>query len=125
MNPLNKIFLGMGAAIALAVSIAIVWLMLANAHLKTQLAQAQAGEIVCHMANDEFTTSVATQNKAIDALRADAAAREAKAALDMKAADKTAQGFLNSAASLSRRKPMADACKTADDIANAYLGALK
>jgi hypothetical protein len=121
MTPLNKVFLGIGAALVAIVAITIVWLSLANAHLKTQLAQAQANATACHIANDEFAARALRQNAAVQALRDDAAAREKQAQSLSAEAEKTARRFALAADKLKKATPQGDACRAADALFNQYV----
>jgi hypothetical protein len=121
MTPVNKIFLGIGAALVLIGTLTIIWLSLANAHLKTKLAQAQSDATACHMANDEFAAHVLRQNAAVQALRDDAAAHEKHAQLLSAEAKKTAQRYALAADKLRKAAPSGDACRAADALFNQYL----
>ncbi len=125
MNPVNKILLGIGAVVALVIAGVIIWLTLANAHLKTQLAQSQGEATACHMANAEFAAKAAEQNRAVAALAAESAAREKNAKDAAQTAQKTAQGFLADANRLSAKQSSGDDCKAADGLFNGYLGGVK
>jgi hypothetical protein len=121
MTPVNKIFLGIGAALVLIGTLTIIWLSLANAHLKTKLAQAQSYATACHMANDEFAAHVLRQNAAVQALRDDAAAHEKHAQFLSAEAEKTAQRYALAADKLRKAAPSDDACRAADALFNQYL----
>lgn len=121
MTPINKILFGIGAAIVLIIAVTIIWLSLANAHLKTQLAQAQANGTACHLANDEFSATVAKQNKAVERLRSNGVALEKQAKASALAARKTADAYLASADKLRKLKPRGDACKAVENLFDRYL----
>ena len=122
MNLLNKILLGAGFFAAAAIVGAFVWLSLANAHLKIQLAEAVANGTACQFANNDFVARVAEQNRAVVVLQAKSAAREKSAQEEMHAAQKTAQGYLVAAEKIRKMKVRGDKCRAAEDIVNAYIG---
>ena len=126
MNPLNKILLGVGAAFALVIIVAFVWLSLANAHLKTQLAQMQANDTACHMANDDFAVKQALQNKAVRRLQAASIARERRAQAAAYQAQKTLRAAYLAAEQLRVRKlPQGDDCKIAAGLLDQFIAAQK
>jgi hypothetical protein len=125
MSLIDKIILGIGAALALAVMICVLWLIVANAHLKTQLAQAQANDTACHLANDEFTAQIARQNQAVEKLRIASEAREKRAQEAALDAQKTARGYLAAAAKLAKAGAGGDACRSANKLLDSYLGATR
>ncbi|MGB9154220.1 MAG: hypothetical protein WCD70_14160 [Alphaproteobacteria bacterium] len=125
MNPANKILLGLGAVIALILAVIFIWLSIANAHLKTQLAQAQANNTACHLANDEFVTQVARQNKAVETLKTAGVAREKHVQEAAYETQKTVRVYFLAAEKLRRTKMRGDACHAAENIFNAYLGNAK
>jgi sensor histidine kinase regulating citrate/malate metabolism len=123
MNPFNKIFLGMGALIALAVAVVFIWLSLANAHLKVDLAQEQENDTACRLANDQFVTQVAQQNKAVERLKTESIAREKHAQALAEQAQKNARASFLVAEKLRKTKEHGDACRSSETIFNQYLGA--
>jgi hypothetical protein len=122
MSPVNKILLGAVAAVALAIVVAFVWLSLANAHLKTQLAEERTRGTACLMANDAFTARIAEQNKAVELMKTASAAREKKAHEAANEAQEKARLFFVAADKLRKMKMDGGGCKAADAILNAYLG---
>jgi hypothetical protein len=121
MNLVNKILLGVGAALALVIVITFIWLSLANAHLKAQLAETQANSTACHLANGEFIAKVAQQNKAVEQLRIAGAAQTKRAQEAVIFAQKIARIYLRAAEKLRKAKPHGDACQATDTIINTYL----
>ncbi|MDR3425306.1 MAG: hypothetical protein P4M13_09610 [Alphaproteobacteria bacterium] len=122
MNPVNKILLGVGAVVALALTVVFVWLSLTNAHLKTALAEANASGTACHLANDDFVAKIAQQNKAVEQLKAESALREKRAEAAAEAAQEVARTYFVAADTLRKAKPRGDRCKAADAVLNAYIG---
>lgn len=120
MNPLNKILLGLGAGVALIIAAVIVWLSLANAHLQAALAEAHANNTACQMANDEFRLKAQQQNKAIEALKAEADERTARAAKAVREAQKTAAFYQADAARLARQKASGEDCQAAAALFDRY-----
>ncbi len=125
MNPINKIALAAGSAVAFSVGIALCWLALANAHLKTELAEAQSLNVACRMANEEFAARVARQNNAIQNMRDEDERRKEKADAEIQKAHKAAQAFYGAAEKLRKAKVDGDPCKAADAMLNAYIRKLK
>ena len=121
MNPLNKILLGCGAAIALIIAIIIVWLSLANAHLKTQLAISESKNNVCAMANDDFRAAVERQNQALQQLSYDKEAQAARAAAAEQQAQNSIRIYQQDVARLKRRTSSGDDCKSASDLLDYYI----
>lgn len=121
MNPIHKIALAAGSAVALSVGIALVWLTLANAHLKTELAKAQALNVACRMANEEFASRIARQNKAIQYMRDEGERRKEKADAEIQKAHKAAQAFYGAAEKLRKAKVGGDPCQAADAMLSAYI----
>jgi len=121
MNPVNKILLGVGAALAALIAVAFMWLSLANAHLKTALAQAQANGTACHLANDAFTATVARQNKAVEQMKDENAVREKRAQAAAYEAQKAVRAYSLAAEKLRKIKPRGDACRSTEAIMNLYL----
>ncbi|MDE1901536.1 MAG: hypothetical protein KGI37_07830 [Alphaproteobacteria bacterium] len=122
MNPITKIAVGIGAVLAIIIVGVFIWLFVANANLKAQLAQSQSDATACHMANQDFADKAAVQNKAIAALQAAADARARRAAAADKAAQKQAQGLMKRAAHIAAAKSGPDACAAANNLMNAYIG---
>ena len=120
MNPVNKILLGIGAAVVFVIVVAFICLSLANAHLKTQLAEALANGTACHLVNDDFAVRAAEQNRAVAALQTESAAREKKAKAAVSAAQKAADGYLRAAEKIRATKKTGDACVAAMRALNDY-----
>ena len=125
MNPVNKILLGIGAAAGLIIAVVIVWLSLANAHLKTELAQTEANNTACHLANDEFVTQVAIQNKAVDLLKTQSLAREKRAQAAARQTEKEAHSYFLLAAEMAKNKKQGDACHAAQALFDRYWASAK
>jgi hypothetical protein len=125
MNPINKILSGVGAAIILIIAVTFIWLSLANAHLKTMLAEAQANGTACHIANDDFAAKIAQQNKAVEQLKADSAVREKRAIAAADAVQKRARKYFIAADRLRKARPKGNDCQAADAVLNAYIGGNK
>ena len=121
MNPINKALLGAGAAVVFAIFVAFSWLLLANAHLKTKVAEAEAYGAACHFANDAFSVKVAQQNKAVKQLQANSLAHEKQAQAAAQAAQKTARVYFAAADEWREAKPHGNACATAETFFNIYL----
>ena len=122
MNPLNKILLGIGAAIALIIAIVIIWLCFINAHLRVQLAEAQANDTACQITNDDFRRKAEQQDQAIASLKTISAAAAHRADEAVKAAEKKAAAFQADADRLKRQKSSGDDCKAAADLLDHYVG---
>ena len=122
MNPLNKILLGAGVAVVVTIIATFVWLSLANAHLRAQLAEAVANGTACHFANNDFAARITEQNRAVATLQSESSAREKSAQVAMRAAEKTAQGYLLAAVKIRKTTVRGDNCRAAEDIVNAYIG---
>jgi hypothetical protein len=122
MNPVNKILFGLGAAVVLIITVAFVWLSLANAYLKTELAESQANDTACHLANDEFAAKAAAQNRAVAQLRDESLAHEKRAQEAVREAQKSAQVFLKAADKLRKTNMHGDACKTSEALLDDYIG---
>lgn len=125
MNPLTKILPGLGAAVALVIVVVIIWLMLANAHLRAALAEAQAHDTACHLANDEFAQKTAAQNQAVEELHKESAANEVRARVALAAAQKSVAAFRKNAALLSQQKASGDDCKAASDLLDHYIAGVR
>jgi len=125
MNPLTKILIGAGAVLAAGVMIIIAWLAITNMHVRTELAEAQANDTACILANDAFEQKTAAQNKAITALQIESAARARRADLAEKAAAQTVAAYQADAAKLAQQKPGNDACKAADALLSHYIAGRK
>ncbi len=123
MNPLNKILLGIGAFVALVIIVAFVWLSLANAHLKTQLAQSQSLGTACIIANRDFASKTTQQNKAVVALQKAGLAREKKAQRAAFEAQRTVRAYTLAADKLRKLKITGDQCVAAQNLFQDYLGA--
>ncbi len=121
MSLINKIFIGIGAALMLIVAIAILWLWLVDAHLRVQLATAQADSAACHLANDTFADEVAKQNKEVEAIRKNAEAHRARARLESLQAQVAARHWLEAAAKISNQKIAGDQCRVAGKLIDEYL----
>ncbi len=120
MTPIHKIllYLGMGAAAVLVFS--IFWLVLSNARLKAQLAEAHAHNTACRMANDQFSEKLAHQNRAVEQIKAESVRREEKAKSEIGKAQEAARAHQAAAEKLRNTKPGKDACKAAEALFNAY-----
>ncbi len=121
MNPIHKVMLGAGGAAILALSLALIGLLLSTARLKTKLAEAQTYSVACRMANDDFSVKAARQNKAIEEIKAETIKHRENAQTEAKKAHETAQVFYAAADKLRRTKVKGDVCKAADELLNAYL----
>ena len=121
MNPINKIMYGIGAAIVLILVIVFVWLTLTNAHLRTQLAEAQANGAACHLVNDDFALKQAQQNRAIETMRQEAQAHVKQVQAAALEAQKQAHLYLRAAEKLRRKPSAGDACKDADALLSTYV----
>ena len=119
MTPIHKI-IGM-AVLLFGVVVGVAGLLLANAHLKTQLAEAQRDYAACHIANDQFATDVSRQNKLIAQWKNENNAREKAAILAQATAQKQTQVFQLRIKKLSATKISGDDCQSANQIINAYL----
>lgn len=118
MNPVNKILLGLGAAVALIIGAVFVWLFLANAHLQAKLAQAEAGSTACYLANQEFAVQVARQNEAVEVLKAERLKRAQAASYE---AQKTMRAHFLAAEELRKVKSRGGTCEAAENILNNYV----
>lgn len=116
MNPLNKILWGVGAGIVLFITIIIIWLSLAKAHLEVQLAHAEASNTSCQLANDEFRQTTEQQNHAIELLRHPKVAQPV-------ATKKT--GHDDYREWLQRQKPSGDACQAASALIDQAVARMK
>jgi hypothetical protein len=125
MSLINKLFLGIGAAIVLIVAIVVVWLCLANAHLEAKLAEATANKIACQLANDDFRQKTEQQNQAIAALQKQGADQQAAAAIASREAEKRAAVFQNDAARLAQQKNSGDDCMAAAALLDQYVAGLR
>lgn len=125
MNPLDKILLGIGAALALAVTVGIVTLVLINAHLRVELAEAQANDSACKVANDDFRQKTEQQDQAIADLRTAGEAHARQAEASLQAAEKTAATYQSDAARLAKQTASGDDCKAAARLFDAYVGGAK
>lgn len=125
MNPLDKIFIGIGAGILLIVTVVIIWLSIANAHLRAELADANANGTACHIVNDEFQQKADQQNQAITILQNDSALRARRAAEAEQAAAKTAALYQKDVARLTRKKSSGDQCAATADLLKRYIAGLK
>jgi len=125
MNPLNKILLGIGGAITLIIAIVIIWLCFANAHLRVQLAEAQANDTACQITNDDFRRKAEQQNQAIALLKTAGTAEARRAEEAVKAAEKKAAAFQADADRLKRQKSSGNDCKAAADLVDRYRARLK
>jgi hypothetical protein len=118
MDIINKVLLGAGTAAVFA----LFWLSLANAHLKTQLAEARTDVFAYRMANDDFAATLERQNKAVAQLKADSARREKRAQEAADAAQEKARLFFIAADKLRKTMVHGDACTAANSLLDAYLG---
>ncbi len=118
----NNILIGLGAAVALIIAVVIMWLSIANAHLKAELATAESNNSTCHIVNDNFKTEVEKQNAAVKALQTEAAARALQSAEAEKAAAATAAHYTRAAAALMKRKAAGDECHAAKGLIDGYVG---
>jgi hypothetical protein len=121
MNPLSKILWGVGLAVAFVVLVAFVYLVVVNAHLKTQLAQAQANDTACRLANDDFVAEVARQNEIVGALRSETLAREKQAQTAEAQAHKQAHIYWKAAAKVLSHKAGQNICASSENMMNDYL----
>lgn len=121
MSLLDKIMFGTGAAILLFIAIFIMWLLIANAHLRAKLAEANANGTACHLVNDEFRQKLEQQNQAVLALRNESAARAKKALEAEQKALGTATQLQKHAAHLAQQKSSGDDCKEAAKLLDGYI----
>ncbi|MDR3450728.1 MAG: hypothetical protein P4M15_13465 [Alphaproteobacteria bacterium] len=121
MDPINKILLGVGAAIVAVIAFAFLWLAIANAHLKAQLAGAQANMTACHIANDDFAATALRQNQAIGALKTRADAQMKQARIEEAAAQKIMRKYYLAAEKIGAAQPHGDACRAAGDLIDTYI----
>jgi hypothetical protein len=125
MNLLDKIFLGVGAGIALTVAIAIVWLSLANAHLRVSLAEAQENAAACQLANDDFREQAGKQDRAMAVLKAEDEARTRRVQQAEQTAQKSAAKDRADTDRLERQKSSGDDCKSAAALLDRYIAGMK
>lgn len=125
MNPVSKILLGIGAVVALAVAIIIVWLSLANAHLRAELAETRVNVTACEIANDDFRQKTEKQNQTITQMKTDGAERERAGRIAVQNARKSAAGFQSDAGRIAKQKSSGDDCKAAAALLNDYIAGIK
>jgi hypothetical protein len=123
MTLVNRILFGLRAFFALVVIVAFIWQSLANAYLKAQLAQSQANGTACHLANDEFASAVAEQNKAVEELKQSSLAHERRAQAEAENAQKSARAYFKIAKQLRKAASGKEVCSSADQLLNSYLKA--
>lgn len=121
MNPVNKILLGVGAGIVLVVAFVTMWLTLANAHLKVQLAEARADMGTCESANDDFRQKTEMQNRIIGEWKNQDQARQKQMEILKHAAQKKSANLDQNATKLSYAKPSGDDCKAVEALMNQFL----
>lgn len=121
MNLLDNILLG----IALAAALTILWLGLANAHLRADLAEARGGMTACQMANDEFRQKTEQQNRTVLALQSQTEALRHKAASAAQALEKTAAGYEDAAQKLAREKAEGDDCRATSALIDRVVEAMR
>jgi hypothetical protein len=125
MNLIDKILFGAGAIVALVIAVIIVWLCLANAHLRADLAEARVNTTACRLANGDFRQQALRQDAAIAALRLEGAARAKRAAAASAVAEKTAAGFQADASRLAGQKAGGEDCRAATALLDHYIAGLK
>jgi len=125
MTPLNKILLGIGAGMVVIVAIIIVWLCLANAHLRVALAETQEQATACHLANEAFGRQAQEQNQAISLLKQETEARARNSAAAVRAAQKRAAVFEADAARLQRQKNVGEDCHAAAALMDQAMAGVK
>ncbi|MDD3029985.1 MAG: hypothetical protein PHS57_06880 [Alphaproteobacteria bacterium] len=121
MTTMHKILVGVLGAAAFVVVVSFFCLSLANARLRVQVADLQGRAEVCLSANEAFARQAAQQNKAIAAMKTDAATRRERARQAAEAARKRARTFFEAAARLRTANPPGDACRAADALLTMYL----
>lgn len=110
------------AGLALALVVAFAWLLIANADLRAELATARAGNEALRLANDQFTTAAARQNKAVAHWQALAAAHTKNITAAWKAAAKIAARYEAQAEALQEKKIAGDDCRAAQQLMDFYRG---
>ncbi|MDD4616060.1 MAG: hypothetical protein PHW76_02950 [Alphaproteobacteria bacterium] len=125
MTLINKILLGGGAALALAIMIALFWMSLSNARLKARLAETEARRNACALANDEFAQHIARQNAAVEKLREERSAKERKAAEASAKARTASRMYLDLAERIRTAQAKGSACQNAEALFRTYLEAGK
>ena len=121
MMNLNSILIGLGAAVAAGIAGFMTWLMIANAHLKTDLATARAEAAICRLTNAQFQIMAAKQSAAIARLAAETQAREQHAAAAMREASTLAATYRAKAEQLMRQQPTDESCRAAERLFEGYL----
>lgn len=121
MNPINKILLGAGAGAVLAIAGVIMWLSLANAHLRVELAEAQKSISTYEVVNDEFRQKTELQNRAVEMLKSENLAQKRLAA----SSKQQAKIFRAKAAKILVSKPGGDDCTAASELFDRYITGLK
>ena len=125
MNPLNKILLGLGGSVTLVIAVVIVWLCIANAHLRVELADLRRTTMACEMTNDEFRQTTVQQNHAIQTLQAASEAQHANAIIAEKNAQRAVVMLRNHIKDLQNQKSSTNDCTSANALLNHYIAGLK
>lgn len=118
---LNMILFAIGAALALIIVAVILWLSVANAHLKSEVAIVQNARAACLFANDGMRQKIQRQNKAIADWQNAQTARAAKAAQALKQAQSNAAFWMRQADDWLKTRMTGDDCVTAHKIVQDYL----
>jgi hypothetical protein len=117
---INKILFGIGAVLVLGATVIFVWMMLANAHLRADLAEARGNAATCHLANDNFADTVAKQNKAVAAMQSRTKQREKSAQTESYRAQQAARKWFLAADILEKQKIGSDECRAATQLFDQY-----
>ncbi|MDE2029605.1 MAG: hypothetical protein KGI97_03470 [Alphaproteobacteria bacterium] len=125
MTLLNKIIFGVTAALLLITGGAVVWLLLVNAHVKMELAQAQADDGICRLANGDFADKVVRQNAAVAQMEQASVAQSKQAQVREAAARKAKIFYEKRAREIAAWQEKGDACKAADKLFDDYLAGIK
>lgn len=121
MMNLNIVWIAIGAAVTLIIATAIIWLTLANDHLRSQVAVLQGGVATCRLANDEMRDKIAQQNRAIAAWRQAEAARAAAAGAALQKAQVRSAQWMRQADAWLRTQTTGDDCAAAQKLMRDYL----
>ena len=105
------------AGVALFLIVLFAWLLIANANLRADLAEARASNTALHLANDAFKDSAERQAKNWAAMQADAAQRYAAA---QKTADRIIARYKKDAAQLKALRPQGGDCAAAAKLIDSY-----
>ncbi|MBV8061636.1 MAG: hypothetical protein JO126_04625 [Alphaproteobacteria bacterium] len=113
---LNGILGIIAAAVMLILVTSIIWLLLANAHLRAQIATLQGHISACTIANQDMRDKVSQQNAAIQSWRHAETERAARAAQNLRQAQKRAAVWMRQADAWLKIQVTGDDCIAAQKL---------